>query len=314
MKNKDLPPPIAYTPVAVSSLEESIAFAANMGKIYSERALNAFSVPRALYLYGSLGAGKTTFTRAFVSAFAGAEEAEVASPSFTICNEYPTHPEIFHADLYRLPENIALPEELHDMLALQDEADKCSFHAVNVSDKCPTQDIEFLEKEKAMLADTQNPKIVAPLLILEWPERLAEKEKERDRVDIFLFTKEDKNFQNWKKEYCLKNNENVYTKKLDKMKNSCDKKGHTSQECSCFSNKYPIIQEVDKNLQNCSFEKDFCETCTSKIVFSGNSEIQIEKIVYEEDEEIRFFCCVAYGEKGNAYLQDIFNGSKSREI
>ncbi len=68
-----------------------------------------------LYLLGEMGMGKTTFTRSFVGALPGAEEAEVASPSFTICHEYPTNPEIYHADLYRLPNHIDLPEELEDL-------------------------------------------------------------------------------------------------------------------------------------------------------------------------------------------------------
>lgn len=68
-----------------------------------------------LYLLGEMGVGKTTFTRSFVGALPGAENAEVASPSFTICHEYPTDPEIYHADLYRLPDSIDLPEELQDL-------------------------------------------------------------------------------------------------------------------------------------------------------------------------------------------------------
>lgn len=67
---------------------------------------------RTVYLLGEMGAGKTTFTRAFVGALPNAENAEVASPSFTICHEYPTDPEIYHADLYRLPDGTDLPEEL----------------------------------------------------------------------------------------------------------------------------------------------------------------------------------------------------------
>lgn len=68
-----------------------------------------------LYLLGEMGMGKTTFTRSFVGALPGAENTEVASPSFTICHEYPTSPEIYHADLYRLPDQIDLPEELQDL-------------------------------------------------------------------------------------------------------------------------------------------------------------------------------------------------------
>ena len=71
---------------------------------------------RTIYLFADLGGGKTTFTRGFVSALEGGENAEVASPSFTLCNVYPTSPEVLHADLYRLSEGATLPEEMEEML------------------------------------------------------------------------------------------------------------------------------------------------------------------------------------------------------
>ncbi len=54
-------------------------------------------------LMGDLGAGKTTFIRLLVEQLPGGADAEVASPSFTLCNVYPTTPEVQHFDLYRLP-------------------------------------------------------------------------------------------------------------------------------------------------------------------------------------------------------------------
>ena len=57
---------------------------------------------RVVLLAGDLGSGKTTMTRGFVAALPGGEEAEVSSPSFNICNLYPTTPETAHFDLYRL--------------------------------------------------------------------------------------------------------------------------------------------------------------------------------------------------------------------
>ncbi len=57
---------------------------------------------RLLLFYGGLGAGKTTLARFLVEGLAGGENAEVASPSFTLCNEYPTSPKTLHFDLYRL--------------------------------------------------------------------------------------------------------------------------------------------------------------------------------------------------------------------
>lgn len=57
----------------------------------------------ALLLRGGLGSGKTTLVRGLAGALPGGEDAEVASPSFNIVNVYPTRPEIFHVDLYRIP-------------------------------------------------------------------------------------------------------------------------------------------------------------------------------------------------------------------
>jgi len=71
---------------------------------------------RTLYLYAGLGGGKTTLARGFVSALPGSGDAEVGSPSFTLCNMYPTEPEVLHADLYRLSEGASLPEEMEDAL------------------------------------------------------------------------------------------------------------------------------------------------------------------------------------------------------
>jgi len=56
----------------------------------------------ALLLEGDLGAGKTTLVRGLVEALPGSEEADVASPSFTLLHLYPTQPECAHFDLYRL--------------------------------------------------------------------------------------------------------------------------------------------------------------------------------------------------------------------
>ena len=72
-------------------------------------------------LMGDLGAGKTTFIRFLVEALPGGENAEVASPSFTLCNVYPTTPQVQHFDLYRLPPGASdemLEESLDDMAGL----------------------------------------------------------------------------------------------------------------------------------------------------------------------------------------------------
>jgi len=53
-------------------------------------------------LVGPLGAGKTCFTSGLVAALPGGEGVRVSSPTFTTVNTYPTTPEVFHVDLYRL--------------------------------------------------------------------------------------------------------------------------------------------------------------------------------------------------------------------
>ncbi len=78
----------------------TLAHTEELGKALA-RAVTAKN-PGVLLLYGELGAGKTTLTRALVEALPGGMGAEAASPSFTICNIYCTAPEVHHFDLYRL--------------------------------------------------------------------------------------------------------------------------------------------------------------------------------------------------------------------
>ena len=68
----------------------------------------------SILFYGDLGSGKTTFTRGLIEALPGGENAEVSSPSFTLCNSYPTTPSVIHCDLYR--SEGALPDEVDEAL------------------------------------------------------------------------------------------------------------------------------------------------------------------------------------------------------
>ncbi|MDE7371234.1 MAG: tRNA (adenosine(37)-N6)-threonylcarbamoyltransferase complex ATPase subunit type 1 TsaE [Desulfovibrio sp.] len=98
--------------VRLKNLEDTGRF----GRLLAE--LLPASGVRALLLRGGLGSGKTTLTAALVRALPGGDEAEVSSPSFTLCNIYPTTPALVHCDLYRSPGHA--PEELTNALDADD--------------------------------------------------------------------------------------------------------------------------------------------------------------------------------------------------
>jgi tRNA threonylcarbamoyl adenosine modification protein YjeE len=66
---------------------------------------------RVLGLVGDLGAGKTTFIRAFVRALTGGADQEVTSPTYALVHVYETRPPVRHLDLYR----VGGLEELEDL-------------------------------------------------------------------------------------------------------------------------------------------------------------------------------------------------------
>jgi tRNA threonylcarbamoyl adenosine modification protein YjeE len=78
--------------------------------------------PTCIALWGEMGAGKSTFARAFIKSFL--PTIDVPSPTFTLIQTYTTSKgEIWHCDLYRLGnsdeiQELGLLEAFHNNICL----------------------------------------------------------------------------------------------------------------------------------------------------------------------------------------------------
>lgn len=105
---------MSTTETIVSRSEEETAA---IGRRIAER----LSPDAVVHLLGDLGAGKTALVRSIARTL-GANERDIASPSFAITHEYPRErqPAIIHIDCYRLSgvphewQEIGIPEMLRD--------------------------------------------------------------------------------------------------------------------------------------------------------------------------------------------------------
>ncbi len=135
-------------------------------------ALEKGAVQPALLFQGSLGAGKTTFTRALVHTLPDGVLAEVASPSFTLCNTYNTTPPIIHCDLYRCA--YALPEDLWDALETSHILTIVEWAEYMPSDAFPKDylDISLKICEEGRLLEVTSHGLQAGTLLALWQQRL----------------------------------------------------------------------------------------------------------------------------------------------
>lgn len=62
----------------------------------------SLKLPAHVLLHGDLGAGKTALARGLAAGFGLQDIEEVASPTFTLINEYRGRVKIYHIDLYRI--------------------------------------------------------------------------------------------------------------------------------------------------------------------------------------------------------------------
>ena len=91
----------------LADIEATLELGKHLGQALAKSAV------RVIFLYGSMGSGKTSLVRGLVNALPGGEHAEAASPSFSLCNWYDTTPPVIHADLFRC-ETGGIPEELEE--------------------------------------------------------------------------------------------------------------------------------------------------------------------------------------------------------
>ena len=79
--------------ISIDDLEDCEAFAKQVALV--------IQTPLAIALSGTLGAGKTQWTRYFAIAL-GAVGSTLSSPTFMLVHEYASQPPIFHLDAYRI--------------------------------------------------------------------------------------------------------------------------------------------------------------------------------------------------------------------
>ena len=70
-------------------------------RLFAMRLSRILETPMTIRLDGTLGAGKTQFTKFLAESF-GADIDDVTSPTFVLVHRYETSPVIYHLDAYRV--------------------------------------------------------------------------------------------------------------------------------------------------------------------------------------------------------------------
>ncbi len=93
-------------------------------KALAENIANEVFPPYSIFLYGNIGAGKTTFSKFFIERLLINHNQKITSPTFNLIQIYDTiKGPVWHADLYRLKnENeifqLGIIEAMHESICL----------------------------------------------------------------------------------------------------------------------------------------------------------------------------------------------------
>ena len=98
---------------------------------FAQQVAQQATTPMAIALSGTLGAGKTQWTR-FFSIALGASPESVSSPTFMLVHDYASHPPIHHLDAYRIGDE----EEMLE-LGLEEMLDSEAITIVEWADRFP---------------------------------------------------------------------------------------------------------------------------------------------------------------------------------
>ena len=82
---------------------------------FARELAGTLELPAHILLYGELGAGKTTFTKGLAAGLGLEDVSAVASPTFTLVNQYAGRVPIYHVDLYRIKAGEIADLGLEDM-------------------------------------------------------------------------------------------------------------------------------------------------------------------------------------------------------
>ncbi len=100
-------------------------------RMFAEQLAQRVVPPLCIALSGTLGAGKTQWTRFFATA-RGAPPESISSPTFMLVHEYPSHPPIYHLDAYRVGDE----EEMLE-LGIEEMFDAQAITIVEWADRFP---------------------------------------------------------------------------------------------------------------------------------------------------------------------------------